>query len=275
MPCGWRICSKASVHATQIKRDSLTDSASTPLEILYQDGDCIAVNKPAGLLVHPSRIDSGNFETLFGTLQAQLGRKVFFLHRLDRPTSGVLLLALNRDSARTLCDDFREHRIRKQYVAVARGYCPDQGRIDIPLQRRLDRIADRKAKRDLPPQPAVTEYETVERFECPFENEHFPTSRFSLVTLRPLTGRTHQLRRHLKHISHPILGDRTHGDPRQNRGFATEFKVDRMMLVAERLCFTQPVTGRPIEVVADWGGDFQQAVDGLRAHVVAHDVNPT
>lgn len=251
----------------------VTESDTAPLEILYQDDVCVAVNKPAGLLVHPSRIDSGNFDTLFGKLQQQLDRKVFFVHRLDRPTSGVLLLALNADAARTLCDDFREHRVRKQYVAVARGFCSDGDRIEIPLHRRLDRIADRLAKRDLPPQPAVTEYETVERYECPIADEHFPTSRFSLVKLRPLTGRTHQLRRHLKHISHPILGDRTHGDARKNRQFASEFGVDRMMLVAETIQFPHPLSGRSIEVVANRGADFQRAIDGLRQHTVSIEVN--
>lgn len=237
-----------------------------PLEILYQDDDLVAVNKPAGLFAHPSRLDSGNFDTLFGRITEQLGQKVYFIHRLDRPTSGVMLLALNRESVQQLAEDFREHRIGKEYLAIARGFCPDEGRIDRPLQRQLDRIADKLSRADLPPQDAITDYQTLERFEYPLPTERYETSRFSFMRLFPKTGRQHQLRRHLKHLAHPIVGDRTHGDHRLNKRIAEKFGVDRMLLVAKRLTFTHPKSGAEITVEACVGPQFQSFLDQLRPH---------
>lgn len=242
-----------------------------PLEILYQDEDLVAVDKPAGLFAHPSRLDTGNFDTLHGRITEQLGQKVYFIHRLDRPTSGVMLLALNKESVQQLAEDFREHRVHKQYLAIARGFCPNEGHIDRPLQRQLDRIADKRSRSDLPPQDAITDYKTLERYECPVPTERYETSRFSLVQLFPKTGRKHQLRRHLKHLAHPIVGDRTHGDHRLNKRIAETYGVDRMMLVAERLAFTHPKSGDEITIEASVGSEFQKYLGDLRKYQILSD----
>ncbi len=241
---------------------------SEPLEILYQDDDFVAVNKPPGLLAHPSHIDRRNFDTLFDRITAQLERKVFLIHRLDRPTSGVMLLALNKESVQQLAEDFREHRVQKQYLAITRGFCPDEGRIDKPLRRQLDALADKHSSPDLPPQEAVTDFQTLERFECPVPTDRYETSPFSLLRLVPKTGRQHQLRRHLNSISYPIVGDRTHGDHRLNNRMPEQFGVRRMMLVAEQLTFTHPKTSEAVMVNADVGEEFQRFLDNLRQHVV-------
>ncbi|OOR95173.1 tRNA pseudouridine(65) synthase TruC [Canicola haemoglobinophilus] len=220
------------------------------LDILYQDEFLVAVNKPAGMLVHRSWLDSHETQFVMQTLRDQIGQHVFPIHRLDRPTSGVLLFALNAEIANLLCLQFEQKKVEKSYLAVVRGYLTDAQTIDYPLKVQLDKIAD-KFSQEKEPQQAITDYRGLKIAEMPYGVGRYTTSRYSLVRLIPHTGRKHQLRRHLKHIFHPILGDTQYGDLHQNRALSQNVGVNRLMLHAEKLCFQHPVTNERVEIVAD------------------------
>ena len=220
------------------------------LEILYQDEHIVAVNKPAGMLVHRSWLDRHETQFVMQTLRDQIGQLVYPIHRLDRPTSGVLLLALNSETAKLLCHQFEQKRTEKEYLAVVRGYVTGQGKIDYPLKVQLDKIADKFAQQDKEPQSAVTFYNGLKTVEMPYGVGRYATSRYSLVRLIPKTGRKHQLRRHMKHIFHPILGDTQYGDLHQNRALTEHTGCSRLMLHAEKLTFVHPLTQQSITLQA-------------------------
>ena len=220
------------------------------LEILYQDDVLVAVNKPAGMLVHRSWLDRHETQFVMQTLRDQIGQLVYPIHRLDRPTSGVLLFALNSEIANLLCLQFEQKQTEKQYLAVVRGYVTGHGEIDYPLKIQLDKIADKFSQQDKAPQSAVTFYEGLQTVEMPYGVGRYATSRYSLVRLVPKTGRKHQLRRHMKHIFHPILGDTQYGDLHQNRALTEHTGCSRLMLHAEKLTFVHPMTQLPITIQA-------------------------
>lgn len=183
------------------------------IEILTQTEHYVVVNKPAGMLVHRSRLDSQETVFLMQTLRDQLGQLVYPVHRLDKPTSGAMLWALNSEAARWFTQQFEQKQIRKHYLAIVRGWTENVGCIDYPLKEQLDKIADMHAQSDKTAQAACTECQTLQRSECPFASSaRYATSRYSLLHITPKTGRKHQIRRHMKHIFHPIVGDTTHGD---------------------------------------------------------------
>lgn len=227
------------------------------LEILYRDDELIAINKPAGMLVHRSWLDK--HETVFAmqTLRDQIGQHVFPIHRLDRPTSGVLLFALNSEMARTMSELFEQHQLQKSYVAVVRGYLNGEGRVDYPLKVQLDKIAD-KFSQPKEAQEAVTDYRTLAQVEMPYPAGKFQTARYSLVQLFPQTGRKHQLRRHLKHLFHPIIGDTNYGDLHQNRAFTANTGCERLFLHANQLVFTHPKNLQKIVINAPLDQQWQQ-----------------
>ncbi|WP_213993189.1 tRNA pseudouridine(65) synthase TruC [Sodalis sp. dw_96] len=227
------------------------------IEICYQDEFLVAVNKPAGWLVHRSWLDRREKIVVMQTVRDMLGQHVFTVHRLDRPTSGVLLLALSAEVAHTLSGEFEQHRVKKTYHAVVRGYMDGDGTIDYALTQELDKIADKFAQPDKAPQPAISHYRALAQVEMPVAIGRYPTSRYSLMELTPQTGRKHQLRRHLSHVHHPLIGDSTHGDLRQNRGFARTFDCPRLMLHASRLELAHPVTGLPLVIDAKWDQTWQ------------------
>ncbi|MDO4643517.1 MAG: tRNA pseudouridine(65) synthase TruC [Cardiobacteriaceae bacterium] len=223
------------------------------LPILYQDDSIIAINKPAGMLVHRSVLDRHETTFVLQTLREQMGRHVYPIHRLDRPTSGVLLFAFDSDSASILNAAFRNQEPQKTYHAIVRGWLPDSGEIDYPLSYQADKIADRDRQKDKAPQAAQTHYRCLQRSECLFNSDgKHPTSRYSLVALQPKQGRKHQLRRHLKHIYHPIIGDTAHGDNRQNRILREHLGTLRLMLHAQHLQIHHPHTGQLLDIQADY-----------------------
>ncbi|WP_145563542.1 tRNA pseudouridine(65) synthase TruC [Yersinia aldovae] len=232
------------------------------LEILYQDEHIVAVNKPAGWLVHRSWLDSNETVFVMQTVRDQIGQHVYTVHRLDRPTSGVLLMALSSEVARTLSLQFEQHQIQKTYHAVVRGYVLESGTVDYAMAEELDKIADKRARQDKAPQPSVTHYQPVAQVEVPLAIGRYETARFSLMALKPETGRKHQLRRHMAHIRHPIIGDTAHGDLRQNRGVAEHFACPRLMLHASHLQLNHPVTGEALLLTARWDASWQ----GLMSH---------
>lgn len=210
------------------------------LEILYQDDCLVAINKPAGLLVHRSMIDRHETQFAIQILRDQIGQRVYPVHRLDKPTSGVLLFALDPDTARLMGEIFVQRETEKQYLAVVRGYSAAAGVIDYPLKEQLDKMTDAKADQEKPAQPAITAYQRLKQVELPYAVGRYASARYSLLRLSPQTGRKHQLRRHMKHIFHPIVGDTSHGDGKHNTLFREQFDCHRLLLHAQCLGFMHP-----------------------------------
>ncbi|QLB13116.1 tRNA pseudouridine synthase C [Bisgaardia hudsonensis] len=231
------------------------------LDIIYQDEYIIAVNKPSGMLVHRSWLDRHETVFVMQTLRDQIGQYVFPIHRLDRPTSGVLLFALNSEIANLLCQQFEAKSVDKSYLAIVRGYLTGKAVIDYPLKVKLDKIADKFSQQNKDAQEAVTEYIGLGTVEMPYSAGKYLTTRYSLVRLIPHTGRKHQLRRHMKHIFHPILGDTQYGDLRQNRAMTENTGVQRLMLHAEKLTFYHPITNELIELNAQLDSQWKTLFD--------------
>ncbi|MRI31391.1 tRNA pseudouridine(65) synthase TruC [Endozoicomonas sp. OPT23] len=228
----------------------MIEEEAETLEILYQDEYLVAVNKPSGLLVHRSMIDRNETRFALQIVRNQVGQHVFPLHRLDKPTSGVLLFGLSSDVARIAGKQFEENTVKKSYLAVVRGYAPESGFIDHALKEELDKIADKKARQDKPAQEAQSEFKRLAIVELPIAIERYPQSRYSLVEVRPKTGRKHQVRRHMKHIAHPIIGDAKHGKGVHNRYFAEHFDAGRLLLHCQSMSLEHPVTGEPMTFTA-------------------------
>ncbi len=194
--------------------------------ILHNSEDLIAINKPYGYFVHQSSLDPYSNKIVLQRLRDQIGRKVFPIHRLDRKTTGVLLFALNHKTQIEISKKFMAKDVQKKYLAMVRGWTEDTDIVDYPLTNLEGKT-----------QEAMTKYTTLKRYEIPLSSGRYNTSRYSLLRLEPSTGRYHQLRKHLAHIRHPIIGDRPHGCNKQNKFFKTEFSYDQMMLHAEELSF--------------------------------------
>jgi len=233
------------------------------LDIIFQDRHLVAVHKPAGLLVHPSLIDRRETRSAMKLLRNQLGRWVYPVHRLDKPTSGVLLLGLDPDSARRLTTRFEQQRVAKHYLAVVRGYAEPEGLIDHSLREKPDRMTDAKARSDKPAQPAVTAYRRLATVELPYPVGRYPTARYSLLAVSPHTGRRHQIRRHMKHIAHPLVGDSTHGKSEHNRFFAEHLNSHRLLLSAVEMRLEHPHTGKELRLLAPLEGEFAAVMGQL------------
>lgn len=242
------------------------------LDILYRDDHLVAINKPAGLLVHRSGIDRHETRFAVQLLRDQIGRRVHPLHRLDKGTSGVLLFALDNVSARQVGGQLERNDVRKQYLAVVRGWPPQAGVIDHPLSRRFDDHGRKfPAGSELPALPAVTEYRRLGVAEVPEAVDRYPTSRYALVELTPRSGRQHQLRRHMKHIAHPIIGDATWGKGVHNRFFQQRFSCGRLLLASTRIELRHPVDGRALSINAPLEAGFASVVGALGWSGVAGD----
>jgi len=231
------------------------------LPIIFQDDRLIAVHKPAGLLVHRTGLDRHETRFAVQMLRDRIGQAVWPAHRLDKGTSGILLFALDRDTGRALGSLFESGEVAKRYLAVVRGHSPESGVIDHPLAPMPDEYADSPLG-DIA-RPAVTRFRTLATAELPCRVDRYPTSRYALVELEPLTGRRHQLRRHMKHIAHPIIGDATHGKGRHNRLFRELFGCHRLLLAAVELAFRHPVTGERVVLRAPPAADFAAVVTQL------------
>jgi len=233
------------------------------LHILYQDEYLVAVFKPAGLLVHRSMIDK--YETRFALqmVRNQVGKHVYPVHRLDKPTSGVLLFALSSGIAKAVGEQFAAHTVAKTYHAVVRGYADESGIIDYALKEELDKKSDKQAQQDKPAQDAVTEYRRLATAELNHAVGRYNTARYSLVQLKPKTGRKHQLRRHFKHIFHPIVGDTTHGDGKQNQFFRQHLVCHRLLLQATSLTLQHPISQQPLCIQAAEDVSFDTIIEAL------------
>jgi tRNA pseudouridine65 synthase len=225
------------------------------LSILYRDDYLAFIDKPPGLLVHRTGLDAGESVFALQLLRDQIGQPVWPVHRLDKGTSGVLLFALDAGIARDLGEALRLGTgITKRYQAVVRGWPPESDEIDHPLRRLPDDMRHEREEW----QPAQTRYRTLQRFELPLPQGGFERTRCALVELQPLTGRRHQLRRHMKHIAHPIIGDATHGKGPLNRALAQMLGMQRLWLHAQRMELAHPVTGAALGVEAPTGADWSR-----------------
>lgn len=230
------------------------------LDVVYIDDALAVVDKPAGLMVHDSALARGETDFAADRLREQFGRPIFLVHRLDRATSGCLLLAFDREVASALGKTLMARDVEKDYVAVCRGW-PAEERFTI--EHPLDGGPGKPVKK-----PATTTFERIATCELAMASEHFPTSRYALLRAHPLTGRFRQIRRHLKHVSHHLIGDTSHGDGRHNRAFRM-LGIHRMLLHARRLAFTHPVIGARIDVRAPFDAEFAKALALFGADVGA------
>lgn len=233
------------------------------LEILFADEHLVAVNKPAGLLVHRSPIDRRETRFALQLLRDQLGRRVYPAHRLDKPTSGVLLFGLSAEAARRLAESFAGRRVEKTYLAVLRGHSESEGLIDYPLVEEPERRERGQGDADREPREAQTAFRRLATVELPHAVGRYATSRYCLVEARPLTGRRHQLRRHFKHLFHPIIGDTRFGEGRHNRFFRERFDCHRLLLAAVELSFPHPFQPQPVTVNAPLEASFVRLLDRL------------
>ncbi len=221
-----------------------------PLQILYLDEHLVAINKPSGLLVHRSPVDRHEERFALQLTRDQLNQRVYPVHRLDKPTSGVLLFALNPEVAKSLAQQFESSQVRKQYLAITRGYVPLGGIIDHPINQAIMFKHEKKLRERMTPQTAVTFFHRLALTEQPWPSSKHITSRYSLVALYPKTGRQHQLRRHMKHISHPIIGDTRYGKSEHNKLFIENTGSRRLLLAATQLKLWHPLTGADLTIEA-------------------------
>jgi tRNA pseudouridine65 synthase len=234
------------------------------LTVLYHDKDLVAVNKPPGLLVHRTKLDPRENVAALQLVRDQIGQRVFPVHRLDRPTSGVLIFALNEDVARWMSEKFAAREVAKKYVSIVRGIPKqDSWTINYSLVEELDAMTDRLANEDKPAQDAVTEVECLDSVELPVMVDKFPTSRYALLECRPKTGRKHQIRRHLRHEGHPIIGDVTHGAGKHNRFFAAQFGIRRLLLSCTEISFPHPCSNETVSVKAPLDSEFLNLLERL------------
>ncbi len=217
-------------------------------------------------MVHKSPLATGEKRFALQMVRNQTGSHVFPLHRLDRPTSGVLLFARNREMAAKMSMLFESGQIQKSYLAVVRGYVDDGAAITTichPLKDIKYNLGSNKTSRPTRVNEAITEYLGLARVELPIAVDRYPTSRYCLVKLWPKTGRRHQLRRHMKHISHPIVGDTIYGKSVHNRFFEDHLNCKGLLLAAIELNFVHPETNMPIMIQAPLEKRFQTVITRL------------
>ena len=221
-----------------------------PLKILYQDEYLVAINKPAGLVTHRSKMTNHASQFALQMLRDQLGQKVFPAHRLDRKTSGVLLFSLDNSTASMLQTAFENQKIDKEYIAVVRGKFPDEITVDHDVLDKNER-----------PKAATTQFERLAFIELAFQSDRYPRSRYSLIKALPQTGRMHQIRKHCSHINHPIIGDRPHGCNKQNKYFKENYGLTQMFLHARGIRFNHPIENNPTTIKADFPEHFRRIFD--------------
>ncbi|WP_075603752.1 pseudouridine synthase [Saccharicrinis aurantiacus] len=223
------------------------------LQIIYQDEHLVVINKPHGLLVHRSPIAADAEEFAVQMLRDQIQQKVFPVHRIDRKTSGILVFGLNGEIARLIQEQLEDHATKKTYLAIVRGYFPDSLELDYPLTNDTGKV-----------QEALTHFKCLKHTEVDVPFGKHATSRYSLIEAYPKTGRMHQIRKHLKHLRHPIIGDRPHGCNKQNRLFKAQWNMTTMMLHAQKLNLSHPITNEPLHLEAPLFSTFKEMIDTLK-----------
>lgn len=227
-----------------------TPAPATPISVLYADAQLAVINKPAGLMAHASAMARGEDDFLSDRLRVQFAQPVHLVHRLDRATSGCLLVAFDRDTAGALGRIFMSRHVEKDYLAICRGW-PEQAQV---VDHPLDGGPGKPDKK-----PAVTAITRLATAQLELPSAAHESSRYALLLCSPHTGRYRQIRRHLKHLSHHLIGDSSHGDGRHNRQFRM-LGVHRMLLHAWRLRFVHPTTGAVLRACAPPDDDFLRAL---------------
>lgn len=223
------------------------------LEIIYQDEFLVVINKPNGLLVHRTSIASDATEFALQLVRDQTGKHIYPVHRLDRKTSGILIFAFQSETAKLLQAQFSNHSLNKKYLAITRGYFPEEIEVDYALTN------DRGKTQD-----AITSFKLLQKTELPIPLGKHPTSRYSLIEAYPKTGRMHQIRKHLNHLRHPIIGDRPHGCSKQNRLFKTRWKMTTILLHAKELHLQHPISKEAMTLQAKLPLEFQRMLLELK-----------
>lgn len=238
------------------------------LEILYQDEWLVAVNKPSGLFVHRSFLDKDEIYFALQLVRDMVGQHVYPLHRLDRPTSGVLLFGLSPEVANVMGGLFEQREIEKHYLALVRGHLLGDVVVDHPLKIKLDKIGDKYASEEQEAKDSVTAFKAIAQATLPIAVGKYPTVRYSLVSAKPKTGRRHQIRRHLSHLRYPIIGDINYGDNKQNPFFHQHFGFKRLMLHAQSLTFEHPYLNRQVRIEAKLDANWCNVLTELN---ITHD----
>ena len=228
------------------------------IEIIYQDSDLVAVNKPSGIKVHRGPFDRRRESFVLQLVRDQVGRHLYPVHRLDKPTSGILVFALSPGAARSLAKSFARRMVQKTYLGVVRGYIAEVGEVDYPL-----RGSDDGETMGKEPRSALTRYLRLDTVELPVAVGPYATCRYSLVKVMPATGRMHQIRRHMRHLRHPIVNDRQYGDNKHNRFFTEELRCRRMLLAATEIRFPHPGTRETTCLSAPLDSDFKVILDRM------------
>lgn len=227
------------------------------LTILYEDDWIVAISKPAGMLVHRTKIARDAEEFALQKLRDQIGQKVYPVHRLDRKTSGVLLFAKSSSMVSALQEQWQSGELQKQYIAIVRGHFPNFKDLDHPLIREDGKLQD-----------ARTLFHCLEQIEIDWPNHRYQTSRYSLIQAFLKTGRMHQIRKHCNHLRHPVIGDRPHGCNKQNALFLEKMNLKKMLLHAHRIVFKHPVTSEYIEMVATMPEHFIDVMESLNFQTI-------
>ena len=222
------------------------------MNFIYRDEHFVAINKPNGLLVHRSYIASDASEFALQLVRDALGQYVYPVHRLDRKTSGVLIFGLSSEIARKIQESMESGAAQKRYLAIVRGFFPDELQLNHPLINEADKS-----------QEAETYFKNIKRTELDIPLGKHATSRYSLIEAFPRTGRMHQIRRHLDHLRHPIIGDRPWGCNKQNKLFLDKWEMNTMMLHAVSMKIPHPISGELIEINAELPTEFQRMLDLL------------
>ena len=255
--------------------DFIDKTLGLPLQILFQDENYVAVFKPAGLIVHRSDETRTDEPVLLQSLRDQLGCHVYPVHRLDQPTAGLILFGLNGSAAAKMVDLFTRRMVCKYYQALVCGRAPDTGWIDKPLGAKSDDDWNPSDKVDPTIRQAFTQFETLYRYRVPEFELNSSFTELSLLEIKPLTGRSHQIRRHLDHIGHAVVGDHRHGNNWTNEFIFGRTGVYRMLLTSMRLDFRHPYSGELHSIVTSRGSGFDLAISQLQTFRVIADPSPT
>lgn len=242
-------------------------SRNGEIRLLFEDDRYLAVSKPAGLLMHKTSIDAHEKENLRDILREARPGRIDPVHRLDKPTSGVVVFGKDPEAIDACKRQFENRETRKDYLCMVRGHVDHSGCIGKPLPKGMEG----------PPKVARTLFEALNQCELPIPVSRYPTVRYSLLRCTPLTGRYHQIRLHMRHFRHPIIGDSQHGDKPQNRAFAHHCGEPGLWLHARRFAFSHP-DGGTVELKAGlpdrWqalakatGWDIGPFLDDLGDHI--------
>ena len=240
--------------------DFIDETLSKPLQVVYRDENYVAVFKPAGLIVHRSQSTLSHEPVLLQCLRDQLQSRVYPVHRLDRPTAGLILFGLNGKAAAKMVDLFTHRKVSKYYQALVCGLTPDTGVVDQALGAIAEDDWDKSSHVEKSTQDALTHFETLARFQVSGDCPISEPAKCSLLEIQPMTGRTHQIRRHLKHIGHPVIGDHRHGDETLNKLVFGRTGVSRMLLTSMRLDFRHPYSGELHSIVVGRGSEFDRVI---------------